>query len=162
MTMPWGSQHYVFLNIERGSLCRHTISALGENISSENSQLHFCMRYKRVQVFESHACFRILGTHFVTKRSQQERAGRGHTLDLEPSYLEQTENIQKQNQSHGLAWKNKHPPPQSYFLNCTPGRVWSGRIWKGGETKALTRGPSRTSGGKKKTHESFPLWHCSL
>ena len=60
-------------------------------------------------VFESHACFRILGTHFVTKCSQQERAGRPQAPDLEPAYLEQTENIQKQNQSHGLAWKNKHP-----------------------------------------------------
>ena len=89
-------------------------------------------------VFESHACFRILGTHFITKCSQQEKAGRPQAPDLEPAYLEQTENIQKQNQSHGLAWKNKHtPPPPSYFSTCTPGKACFGRIWKGGEIKAL-------------------------
>ena len=161
MTMPWDSQHSVFLHVERGSLCRHTISALGENISSVNSQLRFCMRCKQVWVFESHACFRILGTQFVTKCSQQERAGRWHILDLEPSYLEQTENIQKQNQSHGLAWKNKHPPPKLFLELHTRKSV----IWKNlerGRNKSIDQRTFSNLWGKKKPHESFPLWHCSL
>lgn len=144
--------------MSREGLCRYMISTLGENTPSMNSQhLYFCERCTQVWVFESQACFRILSAHFVTKCSQQEIAGRQHMLNLEPSNLEHTENIQKQNQSHGPPGKTN--TPKSYFLNCTPGSV----IWKSlevRETKALTRGPSWISGGRK--YESFPLRHCSI
>lgn len=121
--------------MSREGSCRSTILIPGENTFSMNSQLLcFCVRYMQVWAFESQACFRILGTHFLTKNSQQEIAGRRHTLDLELSYLERTENIQKQNQSHELPGKTN---TKSYFLNCTSGRVCSGRIWKGGRNKSF-------------------------
>ena len=137
---PWGCQSgtcelnhlatgpapMIVFQMSREGLYRQTNSTLGENTPSTNSQLLcFCTRCKQVWVFESQACFRILGTPFITKCSQQEIAGRRCTLPLEPAYLEQTENIQKQDQSHGLPRKTN--TLKSYFLNCTPGRVQSGR-----------------------------------
>lgn len=113
------------------------------------------MRCKQVWVFESQACLRIWGTHFVTKCSQQEIAGRRHTLNLEPSNLEQTENIQKQNQSHGPPGKTN--TPKSYFLNCTPGRVWSGRIWKWEKQKHWPQDLLDSLGGK-----NMRVFHCGL
>lgn len=143
--------------MSREGSCRPTILIPGENTSSMNSQLlRFCVRYTQVWAFESQACFRILGTHFLTKNSQQEIAGRRHTLDLELSYLERTENIQKQNQSHELPGKTN---TKSYFLNCTSGRVCSGRIWKWGETKALTRGPSQIWGENTQELSIVALFH---
>lgn len=75
------------------------------------------------------------------KCSQQEIAGCWCAPAWNPSTLEQTENVQKQNWCHGLPGKTN--TPGSYFLNCTPGRVWSAG---GKRNKSIwpDRGPSRS------------------
>lgn len=76
--------------------CRHGTPTLEERSCSRES-LPLCSwmvwlyRHKQVQAFESQACLRTLRTHFVTRGSRKELAGRSHSLALESFYLEQTE-----------------------------------------------------------------------
>lgn len=144
-------------------LCRHRISGPGENTPGMKSQLCFCMRCKQVWVFESQACLRTWGTHFVTKHSQQEIAGRRYTLNLEPSSSKRTENIRKQNQSHGPPRKTN--TPKSYFLNCTPGRAWSGRLWKWEKRKHWPEDLLKSLREKKNTRVFLVFgskWYCAI
>lgn len=111
------------LNVQSGSLQVHGFGSRGEHSSMSSRLLGCCMRYKQVWHW-SHGHVLISGTHFLTKSSPQEIAGRRHTLDLELSYSEQTENIQKQNQGHELPGKTNTPKKLFLEMHTRKSVIW--------------------------------------